>query len=59
MLSDDIKKTQPVTETETTAELKPTADLHSMDFHRKALQEKLQNGGTDDQYVLSAWEARR
>jgi hypothetical protein len=36
-----------------------TADLLSMDYHREALQDKLQNGVTDDQYVLSLWEARR
>lgn len=36
-----------------------TADLLSMDHHRKALQDKLQNGVADDQYVLSLWEARR
>jgi hypothetical protein len=36
-----------------------TADLLSMDYHRKALQDKLQNGVADDQYVLSLWEARR
>ena len=37
----------------------PNADLLSMDYHRKVLQGKLQNGGDDEQYVLSLWEARR
>lgn len=52
---------QPGAKKQVDIDVKPAtnADLLSMDYHRKALQDKLQNGVADDQYVLSLWEARR
>ena len=52
---------QPDAKKQVDIDVKPAtnADILSMDYHRRALQDKLQNGVADDQYVLSLWEARR
>lgn len=52
---------QPNAKDQVDIDVKPATntDLLSMDYHRKALQDKLQNGVADDQYVLSLWKARR